>query len=113
MALIHKIETYVLNTIFNKELISMALSKKGNVLFTRFTVNADKIINKVKSVKQKRIIWWIVKNFEKNIEPNDCGDANTCFQVLFLYSICGIKLQTRMINMGNKNAAKDCHPLKK
>lgn len=56
MALIPNTDTYVLKTIFNKELKSIALSKNGNLLSTMLTVTADKIINKVNSVKQKRII---------------------------------------------------------
>jgi hypothetical protein len=56
---------------------------------------------------------WIVKNLEKKILPSDWGDANTCFHALFLYSIWGIRLQIRMMNIGNKKEEKACQPCPK
>ena len=52
----------------------------------------------------------IDRYLEKKIFPTDCGEANTCFHVLFLYSIWGIRLQINITNMGNKNAANACQP---
>ncbi len=43
----------------------------------------------------------------------DWGEANTCFQVLFLNSICVIKVELSIIYMGKKNTDKICHPILK
>jgi hypothetical protein len=55
----------------------------------------------------------ITKNLEKKIFANVCGDANTCFQVLFLNSICGIRLQISIMNIGSRKDEKACHPIPK
>jgi hypothetical protein len=59
------------------------------------------------------IINKIVEYFEKKIFPMDCGEAKTCFHVLFLYSICTIMLQTIITHSGNKKIKNDCHAIPK
>jgi hypothetical protein len=39
-------------------------------------------------------------NFAKNTLTFVCGDANICFHVLFLYSICGSSVQISITNNG-------------
>src|SRR6478735_3145794 len=52
----------------------------------------------------------MTRNLEKKMVAVDCGAANTCFQVLFLNSICGMRLQIRMMYMGNKKTLSACQP---
>ncbi len=48
---------------------------------------------------------------EENI-TTVCGEANTCFQVLFLNSIWGIKVEMSIMYMGKRSPAKICHAIK-
>jgi hypothetical protein len=119
-----RLSQYCMEMIANKEIKvfrlslnscaqSIGLSRKEYLLNTRLAVTADKIMKILNMRNRNNIMMSIVRYFEKKTLPMDCGDANTCFQALFLNSICGIKLQIRIINMGNKNALKTCHPCEK
>src|ERR1041385_6739713 len=74
---------------------------------------APLIRKRLNITKRKRIINKIVEYLEKKIFPIDCGEAKTCFHVLFLYSICTIMLQTIITNNGNKKAENACHAVPK
>ena len=52
---------------------------------------------------------WTVRNFAAKILPNDWGEVSNCFQVLFLNSSCGIRVQTRITYIGRMVIQQECH----
>ena len=110
MEIIPSKETKVLKFNFSKAPQSIEFSRKVYSGTNRLVTAPDNNINILNIRNRNNIIIIMDRYLEKKIFPTDCGEANTCFHVLFLYSIWGIRLQIRITNIGNKNAAKACHP---
>src|SRR6218665_71764 len=110
MAMMASNETNDLTMNLNSRAHPTALSR--NVYFGCKTSDKTPAISikKLKLTNNITTIAMMEIYFEKKILPVDNGDAKTCFHVLFLYSICGIKLQVSITNIGNKKTEKLCHP---
>src|SRR5689334_1089244 len=74
-------------------------------------MTATVMVKTFSNKKQKRSIICMVKNLEKKILPMDCGEANTCFQVLLRCSMLMRSAETKMVYIGKRKMQVSCHPI--
>src|SRR5688572_11438234 len=100
----------VLRLSFSRLVQSIEFFKKVYFEKNKFGTIPERSINTLNIKYRNNIMMSIDRYLEKKILPTDCGEAKTCFQVLFLNSIWGIRLQINITNIGNRKAAKACQP---